>query len=55
MSYLAFSVPALVAGLLTTHIGLRAASFAYGGFVAVVAVSTLAFERVSLRHERDAV
>jgi MFS family permease len=55
VSYLAFSVPALVAGVLTTHIRLRATSFAYGGFVVVVAVVTLVFDRVSARHERDAV
>jgi MFS family permease len=55
VSYLAFSVPALVAGVLTTHIRLRATSFAYGGFVVVVAVGTLVFDRVSARHERDAV
>jgi len=54
VSYLAFSVPALVAGVLTTHIGLRTTSFAYGGFVGLVAVGTLAFERVSVRHEQGA-
>jgi MFS family permease len=54
VSYLAFSVPALVAGVLTTHIGLRTTCFAYGGFVVLVAVGTLAFERVRVRHERDA-
>jgi hypothetical protein len=43
VSYLAFSVPALVAGLLTTHIGLRDTSLGYGGFVALLAVATLAF------------
>jgi MFS family permease len=55
VSYLAFSVPALVAGVMTTHVGLRATSFAYGGFVAVVAVGTLGFERASIRHEQDAI
>jgi len=43
VSYLAFSVPALVAGLLTTHMGLRDTSLGYGGFVALLAVATLAF------------
>ena len=43
VSYLAFSVPALVAGLLATHIGLRDTSLGYGGFVALLAVATLAF------------
>jgi MFS family permease len=46
VSYLAFSVPALVAGVLATYIGLRDTSFGYGGFVAVVAVSALAFARL---------
>ena len=46
VSYLAFSVPALVAGLLATHVGLRDTSFSYGGFVAVLAVGTLAYERL---------
>jgi MFS family permease len=45
VSYLAFSVPALVAGLVATHIGLRNTSFGYGGFVALIAFSTLAFAR----------
>jgi MFS family permease len=54
VSYLAFSVPALVAGLLTTHIGLRETSFGYGGFVALVAVGTLAFERLAGRQGSDA-
>lgn len=49
VSYVAFSVPALVAGLLATHIGLGDTSFGYGGFVALVAVGTLAYERVTSR------
>jgi MFS family permease len=53
VSYLAFSIPALVAGVLATHIGLRATSFAYGGFVAIVAVAALAFGGVSVRRERN--
>jgi MFS family permease len=53
VSYLAFSIPALVAGLLTTHIGLRDTSFGYGGFVALVAVGTLAFERLNGRHQQE--
>jgi MFS family permease len=53
VSYLAFSLPALVAGLVTTHIGLRDTSFGYGGFVAVVAVSTLAFGRLNGRHQQE--
>jgi MFS family permease len=53
VSYLAFSIPALVAGLVTTHIGLRDTSFGYGGFVALVAVSTLALGRLPGRQQRD--
>jgi hypothetical protein len=41
--------------VLTTHIGLRTTSFAYGCFVLVVALGTLAFERVTVRHEQVAV
>jgi MFS family permease len=54
VSYLAFSAPALVAGVLTTHIGLRATSFGYGGFVALVAVVALVLEGliVGQRHAR---
>ena len=54
VSYVAFSVPALVAGVLTIHIGLRDTSFAYGGFVAVVALGALAFERLNGRPRHDA-
>jgi MFS family permease len=43
VSYLAFSVPALIAGLLATHIGLRDTSLGYGSFVALLAMATLAF------------
>jgi MFS family permease len=53
VSYLAFSIPALVAGLLTTHIGLRHTSFGYGGFVALVAVSALAFGRLNGRQQQE--
>jgi MFS family permease len=53
VSYLAFSVPALVAGLVTSHIGLRDTSFGYGRFVGLVAIGTLAFERLNGHLERD--
>jgi predicted MFS family arabinose efflux permease len=49
VSYLAFSVPALVAGILVTHIGLLHTSLAYGGLVALIAVSALTFERLTDR------
>ncbi len=52
VSYLAFSVPALAAGLLATHVGLRDTAFSYGGFVAVIAVGTLAYERLAGRRSR---
>jgi MFS family permease len=41
VSYLAFSIPALAAGLLITRIGLRDTALYYGGFVAVAAVASL--------------
>jgi MFS family permease len=42
VSYLAFSIPALIAGVLTTHVGLQATSFGYAGFVALAAVGAFA-------------
>lgn len=42
VSYLAFSIPALVAGLLITRIGLRDTALYYGGFVALAALTSLA-------------
>ncbi len=42
VSYVAFSIPAVVAGLLITHIGLRDTALGYGVFVAAIAVGTLA-------------
>jgi len=44
VSYLAFSIPALVAGVLVTHIGLLHTSLAYAGVVLVIAVGALVFE-----------
>jgi MFS family permease len=50
VSYLAFSIPALVAGLVITTEGLRATSLGYGAVVALVAAGTLAYEtRAALR------
>jgi MFS family permease len=46
ISYLAFSIPALIAGVLITHLGLRETSIGYGAFVALVAVGTVVAERV---------
>ncbi len=49
VSYLAFSIPALVAGLLITQVGLRDTAFGYGSFVALLALSTLGFEQFARR------
>jgi hypothetical protein len=54
VSYVALSVPALVAGVLTTHIGLRETSLGYGGFVLLVALGALAYERLEVLRNRDA-
>jgi MFS family permease len=44
VSYLAFSIPALIAGLLITHEGLRDVALGYSGVVTLVAAATLAYE-----------
>jgi MFS family permease len=44
VSYLAFSIPALVAGFLITHLGLRETSLGYGGLVAVIASAAFALD-----------
>jgi hypothetical protein len=44
VSYLAFSIPALIAGLLISSDGLRDTSLGYGALVALVALGTLAYE-----------
>jgi MFS family permease len=49
VSYLALSIPALVAGLLITHVGLRDTALGYGSFVALLAVSTLGIEQLASR------
>ena len=48
-SYLAFSVPALIAGVLITENGLRSTSLAYGAFVAIVAAGTSLFQNLTAR------
>ena len=55
VSYLAFSIPALVAGLLITHVGLRDTALGYGGFVALLAVSTVGVERFVARRQAACV
>jgi MFS family permease len=49
VSYLAFSIPALVAGLLITDVGLRSTSLGYGIVVALVAAGTLVYETQAAR------
>lgn len=44
VSYLTFSIPALIAGLLITDAGLRPTSLAYGTVVGLVALLTLGYE-----------
>ena len=51
VSYLAFSIPALVAGVLATHIGLRHTSFGYGCLIALIAFSALTFARLNARRQ----
>ena len=41
LSYLAFSVPAIVAGLFVGHVGLQAASMGYGALLVVLGVAAL--------------
>ncbi|MDT4916625.1 MAG: hypothetical protein QOH89_1325 [Pseudonocardiales bacterium] len=49
VSYLAFSIPALVAGVLITQDGLRDTSLGYGAIVAAVAAATALYQQVSAR------
>ena len=48
-AYLAFSLPAVVAGVLSTHVGLRATSIGYAAVVASLAAGSLAAARVRPR------
>jgi hypothetical protein len=54
VGYLAFSIPALVTGILANRNGLPATSLAYGGFVAIVAIGALAVGGVSVQREQNA-
>lgn len=49
VSYLAFSIPALIAGVIISHEGLRDTSFVYGGVVALVALATAGYDTVDAR------
>jgi hypothetical protein len=54
VSYIAFNVPALVAGLLTTHIGLRLTSLGYGAVVALIALATFGVRTPERTHSSTA-
>lgn len=49
VSYLAFSLPVVGAGIATDHFGLRGVSVAYGAVVAAFAALAAVAERVQLR------
>ena len=49
VSYLAFSIPALVAGVVISHEGLRSTSVVYGAAVAAVAALTSVYDTVESR------
>lgn len=49
VSYLAFSIPALIAGLLITDAGLRDTALGYGGVVTAVAAGTLVYGTYAMR------
>jgi MFS family permease len=49
VSYLAFSIPALIAGVLITRDGLRSTSLGYGAVVGAVAAGTLLYETFAMR------
>lgn len=52
VSYVAFSVPAVVAGVLITHIGLRTTTLGYGVLVLVVTLAAVLLSVRDLRQER---
>jgi MFS family permease len=54
VSYLAFSIPALLAGLIITDEGLRRTSLVYGAVVAAVVAGTLLYESRGLRRRASA-
>jgi len=55
VSYLAFSIPALIAGLLITDTGLRDTALGYSLVVALVAAGTVAFGARAARQVRHVV
>ena len=54
VSYLALSIPALIAGLLITDAGLRDTALGYSAVVTVVAAATLAYETYNTRRQLPA-
>ena len=54
VAYLAFSIPALVAGLLITDVGLRSTSLGYDTIVALVVAGTALYEIRAARRTRSA-
>ena len=54
VAYLAFSIPALVAGLLITDVGLRSTSLGYDTIVALVVAGTMLYEIRAARRTRSA-
>ena len=53
VSYLAFSIPAVIAGLAVTHYGLRDSSTVYAGVVLALAVAAAIATEVRLAAARD--
>jgi hypothetical protein len=53
VAYLAFSIPALVAGLLITDVGLRSTSLGYDTIVALVVAGTMLYEIRAARRTRS--
>ena len=53
VAYLAFSIPALVAGLLITDMGLRSTSLGYDTIVALVVAGTMLYEIRAARRTRS--
>lgn len=54
VSYRAFSIPALIAGVLIADAGLRDTTLGYGGVVTLVAAGTLAYGTYTMRHPKRA-
>jgi hypothetical protein len=55
VSYLAFSLPVIAAGIAVTHYGLRSTAIVYGGVVAALALAAAASSALSRRGGHAAV